>query len=635
MKDLTEKNGRSVYEFGSFRLEAVERRLLLDGCQLHLQPKAFDTLLELVKNNGHLLTKEELLNLVWHEETFVEENNLTQQIYALRKVLGQKANGQDFIETVPRQGYRFTNEVREIIEEESGLFIESREQYRLFIKEETTVEDSDTIIKPIAFTRTRWFILTVLGLFLISAVVFTLWAIKNQRETPPAFAFKSIAVMPFKVINPVKDDEYIARGISYEISSRLGQIRSVNIRPAGIFNKTNNEPVAITNSLSTEAVLTGEMQREGNLIRVTLRLVDALGAIRWTETLSDKNIFALQDAIANKLIATLNLNPNEKDHENLSRLFTTNAEAYELYLKGIHLWNTREGANLHLSTQCFERAIAKDEKFALAYIGLANSYAFDLVHWRKAEETARKALALDSDLGEAHATIGFVKLFWQWDFAKAEREFKRALELSPRYATAHQWYALWLAAHARNPEAIAEMKQALELDPLSPSINADLAQMFYFKKDYDQAIEQAKRTLEVDNNFYNAHLHLYQAYLMKGMYDEAVAASEKAEIIANNLIPLSFTEHLRQSYKSGGIRNYLREKISIFGNHPLTEFRIARYYALLNEDERAIDWLEKGYENHNLDQLFILSEPAFETFLENPKFESIIKRMNFINRNNN
>ena len=635
MKQLTEKTGSSVYEFGSFRLDSTERRLFCDGRPLHLQPKAFDTLLVLVQHSGHLLTKDELLNLVWREETFIEENNLTQQIYALRKVLGQKSNGQDYIETVPRQGYRFTNDVREIFETENGLVIKSREQYRFLIKEETTIEESEVKNKVMSFVWTRPFVFTALTLFLTGAIVVAVWAIKNQRRNNPTFAFKSIAVMPFKATNPVKDDEHIARGISYELSSRLGQIRSVNIRPAGIFNRTNTEPVAIANRLSAEAILTGEMQREGNQIHVSLRLVDASGVTLWTETLSDdsQNIFKLQEAMANKIIAAFALNPNEKERESLSLRHTSNTEAYELYLKGLYLWNTREGANLHLSIQAFGQAIAKDEKFALAYVGLANAYAFDLVHWRKAEETARKALALDSSLGEAHAAIGFVKLFWQWDFAEAEREFKRALELSPRYATAHQWYALWLAAHARKPEAVAEMKQALELDPLSPSINADLAQMFYFKKDYDQAIEQARRALEIDPNFYNAHLYLYQTYTMKGMYDEAITEYETVEIIANNFNPVSVTKHLRQSYKDGGIRNYWQEKINTFNNHPLIEFRIARYYALLGNNERAIDWLEKSFENHSLDQMFILSEPAFETFLANPRFDSIIARMNFINRN--
>jgi DNA-binding winged helix-turn-helix (wHTH) protein/TolB-like protein/Tfp pilus assembly protein PilF len=633
MKHLAEKNGSSVYEFGSFRLETTERRLLRDGRPLHLQPKAFDTLLALVQNNGHLLTKDELLNLVWREETFVEENNLTQQIYALRKVLGQKADGQDYIETVPRQGYRFTNEVREILVENNGLIIESREQYHLLIKEETTVEESETTNKVMSFVWTRTFVFA--ALFLVAAIVVAVWAIKNQSRTSPTFAPQSIAVMPFKAINPVKDDEHIARGISYELSSRLGHIRSVNIRPAGIFNKTNNEPVAITNRLSAEAVLTGEMQREGNQIRVTLRLVDANGVIVWTENLTgdSQNIFALQDAIANKIIAALALELNEKERESLSRPFTSNAEAYELYLKGLYLWNTREGADLHLSTQCFGQAIAKDETFALAYVGLANAYAFDLVHWRKAEETARKALALDSSLGEAHATIGFVKLFWQWNFAEAEREFKRALELNPRYATAHQWYALWLAAHARKPEAIAEMQEALELDPLSPSINADLAQLFYFKQDYDKAIEQARRTLEIDPNFYNAHLYLYQTYTMNGMYDEAVAECETAEKIANSSNLNSRIERLRQAYETSGIRRLWQEQINIIHNHPLTEFRKARYYALLGDKERAIDWLEKSYENHNLEQVFILSEPAFEKLHNDPRFDFIIKRMNFVNRN--
>jgi len=636
MKQLAGKNGSCIYEFGSFRLDAVERRLLNDGRQLHLQPKAFDTLLVLVQNNGHLLTKDELLNLVWREETFVEENNLTQQIYALRKILGQRADGRDYIETVPRQGYRFTNDVREIFEEENGLVIESREQYHLLIKEETKIEEFETKNKAMLFMRTRAFVFTALSLFLIGAVAVAVWTIKNRRQKRPAFAFKSIAVLPFKAINPVKDDEHIARGISYELSSRLSQIRSVNVIPAGIFNKTNPELITTANKLSVEAILTGEMQREGNMIHISLQLVDTSGATVWTETLSDdsQNIFALQDRVANKIITTLALNLSEKEHESLSQRPTSNAEAYELYLKGLYLWNTRDGVNLYLSTQCFEQAIAKDEKFALAYIGLANAYAFDLLHWRKAEETARKALALDSGLGEAHASIGFVKLFWQWDFAEAEREFKRALELSPRYPIAHQWYALWLAAQARKREAIAEMQQALELDPLSPSINADLAQMFYFKKDYDQAIEQARRALEIDPDFYNAHFHLYQTYTMKGMYDEAIAENEIAEKIANISNFDLLKERLRQSYIKGGIRNYWQEQINIAPNYPLNEFRIARYYALLGDNERAIDWLEKGYEKHNFGQLFILSEPAFEMFRTNPRFDSITKRMYSINRNN-
>jgi serine/threonine-protein kinase len=329
--------------------------------------------------------------------------------------------------------------------------------------------------------------------------------------------------------------------------------------------------------------------------------------------------------MAESLSSALALDWSSEERRVFSQSVTQNADAYELYLKGIYLWNQRTDDELHQSILAFEQAVAKDPGFALAHVGLANAYAFDLVYWPKAETAVRRALEIDPALSEAHAALGFINLFWRWDQRAAEHEFKRALELNPQNATAHQWYAVFLAANGRQSLAVGEMQRALELDPLSLPVNADLAQMLYFARDYDGAVRQGRKTLELDANFPNTHLYLYQALTQKGAAAEAIEELSAAE----KLNP-SAVEKFRQAFAAGGIRGFWRTRVEAL-QHPVpNHYLLAHYYALLGEDERALYWLEQACAQHKFDFTLFFPDPAFDDLRTNLRFQALAGRINLI-----
>jgi tetratricopeptide (TPR) repeat protein len=313
-----------------------------------------------------------------------------------------------------------------------------------------------------------------------------------------------------------------------------------------------------------------------------------------------------------------------------ARRHSANPEAYEAYVKARFLWNQRTGEGLHQSILLFEQAIAKDPRYAQAYVGLAEAYAFDGVRWREAETTARKAFELDPTLGEAHAAIGFIRLFWEWDWEAAEREFRLAISLAPSYATAHQWYAIYLAATGRALEAQEEMRQALELDPFSLPINADQSQLSYFTQQYDQVIEQCRKILALDPDFINAHVYLYQAYTLKGRADEAIDEYFKLQKLAGSSQAFFQNDEvlLRKAYAELGLRGFWQAKIAcLLDDSSPDHHALAEYYALLGEKEAALEHLSLAYQGRAFGLVFIKVDPVFSDFYGDPRFQQLAERI--------
>ncbi len=304
-----------------------------------------------------------------------------------------------------------------------------------------------------------------------------------------------------------------------------------------------------------------------------------------------------------------------------------NSNAFELYEKARLLWQTRAGDKLHEATVMLEHAVLADPGFAPAHAALADCYAFDYTNWRKAEATAREAIRLDETLGQPYATIGFVRAFWEWRLDEAEASFKRAIELSPNYATAHQWYASLLSATARTDAAYAEMRMALALEPDSTSINVDLCQTLYFLRRYDEAVDQCKRALELDESNFNAHRQLYEIYNTSEMYDEAVREYFILEEIG--LTKPTLANKLKEGFEKGGIRKFWRTRIKILtgGNEPVY-YQTAQHYARLGNKVAAIDSLQKAFEKRDFDFFFFYSDPAFDSIREDPRFQKLIGDFN-------
>jgi DNA-binding winged helix-turn-helix (wHTH) protein/TolB-like protein/Tfp pilus assembly protein PilF len=671
MKTLMSKQARHFYEFGSFRVDETERVLYHNGAPVLLPPKVFDTLLVLVRESGHIVEKEELIKQVW-PDTFVEENNLSQYISTLRKVLGNGSHEQRLIETVPRRGYRFAPGVQEIWDENDGLVSATNTKVSLIIKEETEEEeDSETGRREDVETRTRTdtetrgygdaktrrygktvsvaasrrrrlavsLVAAVLVLASLAGSAFWVGKLRNsesRKNVPPALG--SLAVLPFTPVGASGEDaEFFGLGIAHNLIVQLDQNMQIKVRPTSANDRylgPGHDPIAAGRELKVDAVLTGNFKTVGERIEVRLQLSRTSDGTRiWQESFegSYSNLFALQDVIAEKVAREVFSVAAAPLKQVLSRRSTGNVEAYNAYVKGRYHWNKRSVEGLHRSIAFFEQAITLDPQYALAYAGLADVYAFDYRMWRKAEELARKALEIDNTLGEAHATIGFVRMFWLWDWVTAEREFKLAVTLKPRHATARQWYAIYLMAYGHGREALEEMRQALELDPFSISINADLAQIFYVQGQHDQAIQQCQHTLVLDPNFLNAHIYLYQAYTKKGMYDEAVDEYFKLQELAGHDARFSVESGgaLREAYAKGGIRGFWRERIRQFLMPGAVLFSpsLAEYHALLGERDKALYWLGKAVEEREFEIVFIHANPIFRDLRTDHRFLELVRRV--------
>lgn len=314
---------------------------------------------------------------------------------------------------------------------------------------------------------------------------------------------------------------------------------------------------------------------------------------------------------------------------------TSNAGAFELYKRGRELWQNRSAAGLHEATILLEQAVEKDPSFAIGYAALADAYAFDVGKWHMTEATANKAIELDPTLGEPHASIGFVKFFWEWKPAEAEMRFKKAVTLSPDYATGHQWYAIRFAANGQFNQALAEMNRAFELEPTSIAVNADMCQLLYFVGRYDDAETQCNKALEIDPNSFNTRRYLYQVYTAKGMYREAVDEFLKSEGLSVNHSALpAHLEKLKAAFGSGGILAFWREQIDIL-NRPVpdTGYTTAWYYALLGDKDKTFLCLRRSYETRDFGFVLFAADPVFSQFFDDPRFQELKEKL-FMYENN-
>jgi tetratricopeptide (TPR) repeat protein len=396
----------------------------------------------------------------------------------------------------------------------------------------------------------------------------------------------------------------------------------------------------IARELNVDAVVEGTVLRSGDQVRITAQLIEGSSDRHlWSQSYEGqlRDTLALQNQVARAIADEIRVNLNSQERAALKNVQVVNPEAYESYLKGRYFWNKRTADGLKVALAYFNQAIEEDPKYAQAYSGLADTYAL-LGDWQyavmtpkealpKAKAAATRALELDSALGEAHNSLAFCLDGFDWNFAAAGKEFRRAIELNPGYATAHHWYAWHLSLLGQYDEAIAEMKKAESLDPLSLVINADLAELFVLAHSYDESIRQSRKTIEMDPNFGLAHNHLAQAYLQKHMNDEAVAELQKAVQLSGD--SPTCVANLARAYVASGNRSEAErllsdlKKRSSHGYSHASE--IAVIYAALGDKNQAMSWVEKGYEERF--NPGVLLRPGFDPLRSEPRFQELVRRM--------
>ncbi len=474
-------------------------------------------------------------------------------------------------------------------------------------------------------------------------LIFLFWPFGKTQVTEPVAGLQSIAVLPFKSLSGSNTDEYLGVGLTDSLITRLGAVKRVSVKPTSAvlkYGRADQDPVAAGRELGVDAVLEGSVRKSGERIRVTVQLVSVkTGGQLWADTFDEKasDVFTVEDRVSTRVTSTLSLKLTEEERRQLAKRATGSTEAYEMYLKGRFYWNKRTPDTLMKSTVFFEQAIALDPNFALAYAGLADSCVLlgsriygvlpPVETMPKAKKAAIKAIELDETLAEAHASLGLVKLRYEWDWAGAEQSFKHAIELNPQYAPAYQWLSDYFMAMGRGDEAIAEMKLAREADPSSAIINSVTSVPYYYARQYDRAIEECRKSLEKDQDSYIPHLIMALSYAEKKMYEESLAAMQKGMPGLGN----SGETTMAYLYAVSGRRAEALKVIEKFKQSSKQTYiapsQIALIYSGLKDAEHTIEWLERAYNDKVTALMYIKVDPKYDWIRSDPRFVSLMQRM--------
>jgi TolB-like protein len=454
---------------------------------------------------------------------------------------------------------------------------------------------------------------------------------------------RTLAVLPFKPIGSGEEDEYLGLGMADALITKLSNIREVNVRPTSAVRKygaRDIDPAAVGRELHVEAVVEGSVQRVGEQVRVTVQLVSVRdGAPLWAETFDEdfNNIFAVQDRISEQVARALTLSLSSVEKELLAKRHTEDSEAYQLYLKGRYFWNKRTVEGLRRGVGYFNEAVEKDPSYALAYVGLADSYSLlgdyyglpPEQAYPQAKGAAMRALELDKELAEAHAALAYIKAAYDWDWPGAESEYRRAIELNPNYETAHQWYAEYLSGMGRHEEALAEIRRAKEINPTSLIINAVEAWVLYHARDCDRSIEQSLKVVEMDPNFAEVYEYLKRCYDRKGMYREAIAARQTRRKLAG--YDAEETAALREAAAAtdAGVywRKRLEQELEEAKQEPSVDFDVAEIYAQLGEKDRAFACLERAYRERSYMLMYLKVAPELDPLRSDPRYADLLRRV--------
>jgi len=626
--------------FGIFELDLRAGELRKHGLRVRLQEQPFQVLAMLLEYPGELVTREELQKKLWPADTFVDfDHGLNKAISKIREALSDSAESPRFVETVAKRGYRFLADVKAV----DPVSVRSEESAT---QPHPTAEVRDRLGpagKLVTFNHLlpslTWKALVLVALLLAASL--TAWKVHSRNTTPPVI--RSLAVLPLESLSSDASQDYFADGMTDELISDLGQISALRVisRTSVMGYKHTRKPLPqIARELNVDAVVEGTVLRSGDQVRITAQLIEASADKHlWSQSYEGelRDTLALQNQVASAIADQIRINVNPMEQAALKTVKVVNPQAYESYLKGRYFWNKRTADGLKVALAYFNQAIEEDSRYAQAYSGLADTYAL-LGDWQyavmtpkealpKAKASATKALELDGALGEAHNSLAFCLDGFDWDFNLAGKEFQRAIELNPGYATAHHWYAWHLSLLGRYDEAIAEMKKAENLDPLSLIINADLAELLVLAHSYDESIQQSQKTIEMDPNFALAHNQLAQAYLQKHMNDEAIAELQKAAQLSGG--SSTVLANLARAYAASGksseaikLLDDLKKRSNPIYSHGS---EIAVVYAALGNKDQAMNWLEKGYEERF--NPGVLLRPGFDSLRSDPRFEDLVRRI--------
>jgi TolB-like protein/DNA-binding winged helix-turn-helix (wHTH) protein/Flp pilus assembly protein TadD len=621
--------------FAPFELDLPTGQLRKYGVRIKLQAQPFRVLAMLLERPGDIVSRDELKSRLWPGDSFGDfDHGLNKSINKIRDALGDSALNPRYVETVSRRGYRFIAEVTPPLEPVNK--IEGTET-----PDPRESNTSPATPPPSFLRRYRWPIATGF-LLAISALLIPLLV----RMTQQGAAVRSIAVLPLENLSNDETQEYFADGMTDELITVLGSVKGLRVisRSSTMLYKHVRKPLTqIARELNVDAVVEGTVLRSDQQVRITAQLIrTATDEHLWSQSYQGdlRQTLQVQEQVARSIVDQIRvkLTPHEKTV--LNDAASVNPGAYDAYLKGRYFWNKRTADGLQKALAYFTDATNLDSKYAPAYSGLADSYAL-LGDWEygvlkpkeafpKAKAAALKALALNDNLGEAHASLALCRTLFDWDWKAAEIEWKRAVNLNPNYASAHQWYGWLLIILRRNNDGIRELRKAAALDPLSLIISADLADAFSINHEFASSIQQSRRTIEMDPSFAMAHLQLGQALIGIHEYDAAIQELRQA-IVLSQRNPIC-TSYLGYVYALTGRNAEANKILTDLQNNPGQAFGVAANIALiytgLNKRDQAFAWLERAYENRFNPS--ILLRPAFDPLRADARFQGLLRRLDLL-----
>lgn len=638
---------RHYFEFGDFRLEHDRSRLWQGDKLVHVRPKAIEILYLLIENRSRVVHRDEILEAVW-KDTFVEEGNINFNISVLRKALSVDGRvSVDQILTVPKEGYRFVGDVREVIEEEAeGTTIE-REVIAAGSLEAAVLKIKES--PAIANARVRWHFIGIVMLGVLMITSFAVWwSVDQSTDASPSRQpdIRSLAILPPVPIDRRPENEALSLGIADQLISKFGSIDRFTVRPYNAVAETaagGESPLAIGERLGVDAVLEGTLQTDGNRARINARLLYVRdGTQLWNGSFDESadDLFRLQDAMAAEIAASLRIELAPDEAAAFEKRYTEDREAYLAYLRGRYFFDKRTPRDLELAMAEFERAITLDPNYALAYSGLADVHAMQTVFetsreaaMKNSRVNALKALELDEQLAEAHTSLAWIYRNQDWNWELSERHFKRAIELNPNYVNARQWYALLLSTLGRLDEAEAQIEKALEIDPLSRVVLENKLAVILNRSDTKSITHLSQRIAEMQNDESAKLRGLAIASSRIGDDVRTVATAEQLKRLRNGKTDSkSLDARLAVAYQRLGRNERSRRLLSAleesFPKDAYVAYHLAMAYADLGNNAKAIELLELCLRARDDRLLWIKVEPRFVPLRDDPRFQAIIRKMN-------
>jgi len=573
MENIHRSRGEAK-RFGVYELDARSGELRRDGIRVKLQEQPCQILQILLERPGDVVTRDELRQRIWPSDTFVDfDHSINNAIKRLRAVLSDSAEKPRYIETLASRGYRFIASIN-----------------------------------------------------------------AGPRR------IESLAVLPLENLSHDPEQEYFAEGLTEALINSLAKIGLLRVasRTSVMLYKGVRKPLReIARELEVDAIVEGTVLRAGSRVRITAQLIDApKEAHLWAESYERdlRDVLALQSDVAQAIAREVQVKLTPVDRAHFAEAPTVEPDAYEAYLKGRYHWNRRSAEGLRKAIQNFQLAIAKDPTYPAAHAGLAD--CLSVLGWwgfvspeegcGKAKRLALQALELDPSLAEAHASLAWATMLYDYDFVAAEREFERSIELNPRYPTAHHWFGFYLAMMGRYEEGYTELKRAIRLDPHS-ILNQTLGFVFLFTRRYDQAIEQFEKAIELDQSFAQAYWGLSATYLGKCQYDLAIDAAQKAVELSHG--GSLFVAILGEAYAAAGRRDEAQnilEQLRDFSNQRyVSPYAVGRIYADLGEKEEALRWLGIAYRDRATVMICLKIDPRLDDLRSDPRFQDLMRRMSF------